>query len=67
MKNTKKKFKLGRVVMTNGAKEMLEQEALVPPLIIKHLLKRHATGDWGDVDDDDKPVSYTHLTLPTKA
>ena len=57
MKNTKKKFKLGRVIMTNGAKEMLEQEALVPPLIIKHLLKRHARGDWGDVDDEDKQLN----------
>mgnify|MGYP001952037001 CR=1 FL=1 len=25
---------------------------------------RHATSDWMDIE---KPVSYTHLTLPTKA
>mgnify|MGYP000716408418 CR=1 FL=1 len=57
MKHTKKRFKLGHVVMTEGVKEMFEAETLVPPLIIKHLLKRHARGDWGDVDDDDKQLN----------
>lgn len=57
MNATKKKFKLGDIIMTTGLKEMIERESLVPPLIVKHLLKRHATGDWGDVDDEDKQTN----------
>jgi hypothetical protein len=57
MKDTEKKFKLGDVVMTNGLKTMIERETLVPQYIIKHLLTRHVTGDWGDVDDEDKQTN----------
>lgn len=44
------RFALGQVVGTPGAIETLKRfniDALT-------LLKRHVTGDWGDLDDDDK-------------
>ena len=28
---------------------------------------KQGTDGWLDNPDDDRPVSYTHLTLPTKA
>lgn len=42
------KFPLGRTVITVGAQEAISQEkALV-------MLKRHASGDWGAMCDEDK-------------
>ena len=46
---------LGKVVATAAV------AASVPEAVIVGLLDRHVALDWGD------PVSYTHLTLPTKA
>src|SRR5687767_13144626 len=43
-------FRLGQVVSTPGALEAL-QEAGQDPL---ELLKRHQSGDWGDLDEEDK-------------
>ena len=37
-------FQLGGVVMTRGARELMEIEGLDPV----HYLARHVTGDWGD-------------------
>ena len=47
---SKVKFALGRVVATPGALEAFalnDEEYLV-------YISRHVTGDWGDLDDDDK-------------
>ena len=44
------RFPLGRVVATPGALELLE-EAGEEPL---RYLARHASGDWGELDDDDR-------------
>ena len=46
-------FKLGHIVATLGALDLLE-EAEVNPLL---LLTRHVTGDWGDLDDEDKKAN----------
>src|SRR5690349_19875961 len=46
-------FSLGRVVATPGALEAM-QASLVPP---EWLLARHQSGDWGDLDDDDKKAN----------
>ena len=43
-------FPLGAVVATPGALEALA-EARVPPLT---LLRRHASGDWGELDAHDR-------------
>ena len=44
------RFPLGQVVATPGALEAL-QAAQQDPL---ELLARHASGDWGDLDEEDK-------------
>jgi hypothetical protein len=42
---------LGRVVATAAV------AAAVPPVLITALLDRHAAGDWGDLDADDKAAN----------
>ncbi len=43
-------FPLGEVVATPGALEALKEAQQQP----KAFLDRHVTGDWGDLDEDDK-------------
>lgn len=43
-------FKLGRLLMTPGAVEALQASGQSPWAF----LTRHMTGDWGDVDAEDK-------------
>ena len=43
-------FNLGQIVGTPGALIAME-EAKLPPV---ELLLRHVTGDWGDLEDEDK-------------
>ena len=43
-------FKLGAVYTTRGAAKTLEEQRINPFV----LLLRHASGDWGDLDDEDK-------------
>ena len=47
---TRVRFELGRLVVTPGALKAL-REAKQEPLA---LIVRHATGDWGDLDEEDK-------------
>ena len=56
-----KLFKTGQVVMTNGIQHMLNTETLVPKLHVDTIMKRHTTGDWGDVDDEDKQTNNDAL------
>lgn len=42
------RFQLGRVVVTRGAMESLEPELLM------FALARHATGDWGELCENDQ-------------
>ncbi|HHF0534521.1 TPA: hypothetical protein ACPHXL_003482 [Vibrio alginolyticus] len=44
------KFNLGAVVMTRGVGELMKEHGLEP---IQYL-RRHAFGDWGDLEDEDK-------------
>jgi len=50
------KFPLGRVLATPGASE-LDTTTLL------RCLKRHATGDWGDVCAEDAELNNEALTL----
>ena len=43
-------FPLGQTVATPGALEALEASGQSPLIF----LARHQSGDWGDLDDDDK-------------
>jgi len=42
-------FSLGLIVSTSGAADLLQSAAVDPA----KLLRRHETGDWGDLDDED--------------
>jgi hypothetical protein len=43
-------FELGRIVATPGALQALEQAGQSPV----EFLDRHVSGDWGELDDEDK-------------
>lgn len=44
------RFPLGRIVATPGAIVALEESGDSPAA----LLKRHVTGDWGELDEEDR-------------
>jgi hypothetical protein len=46
-------FPLGHVVATPGASEVIERRGLDAGFV----LLRHVTGDWGDLDDEDKTAN----------
>lgn len=46
-------FQLGRCVITNAALTFLEASGVSP----MDLLRRHASGDWGDIDPEDKGLN----------
>lgn len=45
-----RRFDLGRVVMTRAVNELVERSEISPIA----LLRRHVTGDWGDLSDEDQ-------------
>jgi len=49
------KFSLGRVVVTRGIHELLDRSAIAV------LLTRHASGDWGDLCEEDKALNDAAL------
>ncbi len=51
----KMKFPLGQVVATPGAMEVLSSQGFDETLAV--LLTRHASGDWGEVCDEDKALN----------
>lgn len=48
-------FPLGSVVITSNANSIL------PPSVARHFLERHAKGDWGDLDQDDREQNQRAL------
>jgi hypothetical protein len=50
-------FPLGRIVATPGALQALEVASQDPV----EFLSRHVSGDWGDLDDDDKQENVFSL------
>ncbi len=44
------RFALGQIVATPGALKLIAYSQIDPWALID----RHVTGDWGDLDDDDK-------------
>jgi hypothetical protein len=50
-------FKLGQVVASPGAIDLLRSLALNP----LQFLGRHAFGDWGQIDDDDREANRAAL------
>ncbi len=52
-----KKFSLGRIVATPAALEALHNAGQQPG----DFLARHVTGDWGDLDDEDRNLNNAAL------
>jgi hypothetical protein len=50
---TTKKFSLGRIVATPGALHALHDAGQAAD----EFLARHVTGDWGDLDDEDRQAN----------
>ena len=46
-------FPLGQMVATPGAIEVMERLGIIPLA----LLSRHVSGDWGDIDPEDKGLN----------
>lgn len=51
------KFELGQCVITRAAHSYAQERGLDP----LSLLRRHALGDWGDLDAHDKKLNETAL------
>ncbi|MBA7667308.1 hypothetical protein ES703_75395 [subsurface metagenome] len=47
------KFRLGQVVWTGGVNDKVAEDAEFSKFVLGSLA-RHATGDWGDMSEDDK-------------
>ncbi len=54
---TKTRFHLGHVVATPGALMALEESGEQP----SDFLRRHATGDWGDLSEEDREENELSL------
>ena len=52
------KFQLGRIVATPGALAALTEAGETP----LSFLRRHAAGDWGNVDDEDRQENERSLS-----
>lgn len=56
------KFPLGQIVATPGAMEALNAAYGIPPQIAAwYLLKRHQSGNWGDMCEEDKRANEDAL------
>ncbi len=55
--NETKKFSLGRIVATPGALHALQDAGQTAG----EFLARHVTGNWGDLDDEDKSLNDAAL------
>jgi hypothetical protein len=61
-KTTTQLFSLGKLVMTPGALECMVRTDVDPV----QLIQRHAQGDWGDLDEDDKKENDFSVSRPLR-
>ena len=54
------KFSLGQVVMTRGIADELDHSKAFAKFVTVSL-KRHATGDWGELGEEDKQTNENAL------
>lgn len=52
-----KKFELGRIVYTKGIERLIVDSKDIDFLEIDLSLAKHITGDWGNLDEDDKMLN----------
>jgi hypothetical protein len=50
------KFALGKVVMTQGIAGYIEDNPILNSQLI-NFIKSHATGDWGELPEEDKELN----------
>jgi hypothetical protein len=55
-------FELGWVGATPGALEAIQRRGID----VRFLLLRHVTGDWGDLDDEDKGANEASILAGTR-
>ena len=55
-------FELGKVVMTSGVKERMEQDPSMRSFL-DGCLKRHSVGEWGCLDEEDKEMNDAALEV----
>lgn len=55
------KFNLGQVVATRGVAYQMQEDKDFYEFVQKSFT-RHATGDWGDLDEEDKEANEYALT-----
>lgn len=53
-------FKTGQVVTTPGIASIIDASEAARK-IVKECLRRHCSGDWGDMSDDDKELNQLSL------
>ena len=51
-----RKFELGQTVVTRGVAEVLEQDAKFSEFVMVSI-RRHATGDWGEMCEEDREAN----------
>lgn len=52
-----KKFELGKVVYTRGIERLIVDSKDIDFLEIDLCLMKHITGDWGNLDEEDKMLN----------
>lgn len=57
----KPKFELGELVMTQGIAHSAVFEGTTVEQIVASLVARHNSGDWGDIDNEDKATNEAGL------
>lgn len=60
-----KRFRLGQMMVTPGAQQALEESRESPA----EFLRRHAHGDWGDLDAHDRGMNeraISHESCPSR-
>lgn len=55
------KFELGRTVVTRGVHQLMSEDGDFYTFVMRSLLSRHATGDWGDLDPEGAKLNDTAL------
>jgi hypothetical protein len=59
-------FPLGQIVMTSGVADLIDANGHVEGTTVAALIRRHVTGDWGDVPPEDATENESALQHGTR-